>query len=72
VGEVAERAFADFAGLAIALAEQDGGGRVPVGDGLDIHGLLYAGMNIIASELYIITWLHFWWKISSFCFISML
>jgi hypothetical protein len=38
VGEVAERAFTDLAILAVCLAQQDGRGRVPVRDGLDIHG----------------------------------
>ena len=37
VGEVAQRAFADLAVLAVALAQQDGGRRVPVRDGFDIH-----------------------------------
>jgi hypothetical protein len=39
VGEVAKRAFADFALVAIALAQQDGGRRVPVRDGIDIHAV---------------------------------
>ena len=38
VGQVAEGALPDLAALAIALAQQDRGGRVPVGDGFDIHG----------------------------------
>ena len=38
VGEVAEGAFADLAVLAIALAQEDGGGRVAVRDDVDIHG----------------------------------
>jgi len=37
VGEVAQRAFAHLAALAVALAQQDGGGRVPVRDSFDIH-----------------------------------
>src|SRR5689334_6225772 len=37
VGEVAQRAFADLAVVAIALTQQDGRGRVPVRDGFDIH-----------------------------------
>src|SRR4051794_7302805 len=36
-GEVAQRAFANLAALAIALAQQDGGRGVPVRDGFDIH-----------------------------------
>jgi len=42
VGEVQERALLDLASLAVALAQQDGRGRVAIGDGFDIHG------NIIA------------------------
>ena len=38
VGEVAEGALPDLAVLAVALAQQDGRGRVPIGDGFDIHG----------------------------------
>ena len=38
IGEVAERALPDLAVLAVALAQQDGRRRVPVGDGFDIHG----------------------------------
>ena len=42
LGEVGEGAFPDFAVLAPALAQEDGGGRVPVGDGLDVHGNQYS------------------------------
>ena len=38
VGEVAQGALTDLANLAVALAQEDGGRRVPVGNGLDIHG----------------------------------
>jgi hypothetical protein len=38
VGQIAEGALTDLAVLTVALAQEDGGGRVPVGDGLDIHG----------------------------------
>ena len=36
-GEIAQGAFADFALVAKALAQKDGGRRVPVRDGFDIH-----------------------------------
>jgi hypothetical protein len=36
-GKVAERAFADPAFVAVALAQKDGGRRIPVRDGFDIH-----------------------------------
>jgi hypothetical protein len=42
VGEVAEGSLPDLAVVAIALAQQDGGGRVPVGDGFDTHGGMWA------------------------------
>ena len=38
VGEIAKGALTNLAAFAIALAQQDCGGRVPVGDGFDIHG----------------------------------
>ena len=38
LGEVGEGAFADLAALAEGLAQEDGGRRVAVGDGLDVHG----------------------------------
>src|SRR4051812_1187593 len=37
-GEVAQRAFADLALVAVALAQQDRGRGVPVRDGFDVHG----------------------------------
>jgi hypothetical protein len=37
-GEVGEGAFDDLAAAAKALAEEDGGRRVAVGDGFNIHG----------------------------------
>jgi hypothetical protein len=42
VGEVAERAFTNFAAFAMALAQQDGGRRVPVGHRFDIHARVCA------------------------------
>ena len=37
VGEIAEGALTNLAAFAVALAQQDGGWRVPVWDGFDIH-----------------------------------
>jgi hypothetical protein len=37
VGEVAQGVLTDLAILAVALAQEDGGRQVPVGNGLDIH-----------------------------------
>jgi len=38
VGEVAQGALPDLAVLAVTFAQKDGGRRVPVRDGFDIHG----------------------------------
>jgi hypothetical protein len=38
VGEVGQRRLADHFALAPALAQQDGGARPAVADGLDVHG----------------------------------
>jgi hypothetical protein len=37
-GEIGESAFVDLGADADGFAEEDGRGRVAVGDGLDIHG----------------------------------
>ncbi len=42
VGEVQEGALLDLASLAVALAQQDGGGRVAIGDRFDIHWSIIA------------------------------
>ena len=38
VGNVQQGALLDLAALAVALAQEDGRGRVAVGDGFDVHG----------------------------------
>lgn len=38
IGEILEGSLDDFAVLAEALAQEDGGGRVAVGDGIHVHG----------------------------------
>ena len=38
IGEIAQGPFTNLAAFAIALAKQNGGRRVPVGDRFDIHG----------------------------------
>jgi hypothetical protein len=38
MGEVEQGALVDLAVLAPAFAQQDGGGRGAIGDGLDVHG----------------------------------
>src|SRR5207237_812664 len=42
VGEVQQRALLDLASFAVALAQQDGRGRVAIGDRFDIHGSMIA------------------------------
>src|SRR3954463_6090008 len=42
VGQIAQGALPDLATLAVTLAQQDGGRRIPVGNGFDIHGRLWA------------------------------
>jgi len=42
VRKVAQGSLPDLAVFAVALAQQDGGGRIPVGDGFDIHGEIRA------------------------------
>ena len=60
VGEVAQRAFADLALVAVALAQQDGGRRVPVRDGFDIHGVNGSRSGPErTSHKRVITWLRF-------------
>jgi len=49
VAEVEQRALLDLAADPIALAQQDGGRRAAVGNGLDIHGLQYAYNPRIAT-----------------------
>src|ERR1019366_2442230 len=38
VRQIEQRALAHALAVPIALAQQDGGRRIPVGDGFDIHG----------------------------------
>ncbi len=42
VGDVGDGAFANFGALADGLAEQDGRGRIAIGDALHIHGFIIA------------------------------
>ena len=38
IREIEQRALTDDLAVPIALSEEDGGRRIPVGDGLDVHG----------------------------------
>src|SRR5439155_1618494 len=59
VGEVQQRALLDLASLAVALAQQDGRGRVAIGDRFDIHGSMIATAPRLTIKIYPITWLRF-------------
>src|ERR1700722_9926987 len=59
IGEVGQGALAGFVAFAPALAEEDGGRGVAVGDGFDVHGSYYAQLLIIVNENMLITWEHF-------------
>jgi hypothetical protein len=41
VGEIGQGALVGFAACAPALAEEDGGWGVAIGDGFDVHGSYY-------------------------------
>src|SRR6202047_135279 len=59
IGEVGQGALAGFVAFAPALAEEDGGRGVAVGDGFDVHGSYYAHLLIIVKDNMLITWEHF-------------
>src|SRR5437588_8199882 len=50
IGEVGQSALKGFVAFAPALAEEDGGRGVAVGDGLDVHGSYYAHINKAVKE----------------------
>ena len=55
MGEVGEGALAGFVALAPAFPEEDGGGRVAVGDGLDVHEII---VSIYLSRCRFYCYLH--------------
>ena len=59
IGEVGQGALAGFVAFAPALAEEDGGRGVAVGDGFDVHGSYYAHLLIIVKHYMLFTWEHF-------------
>src|SRR3984893_391268 len=59
IGEVGQGALAGFVAFPPALAEEDGGRGVAVGDGFDVHGIYYAHLVIIVKENVLVTWEHF-------------
>src|SRR5712692_11041423 len=59
IGEVGQGTLAGFVAFPPALAEEDGGRGVAVGDGLDVHGSYYAHLICIVKTNMLITWEHF-------------
>ncbi len=45
IGQIAEHALPNLATLAVAFVQQDGGRRIPVRDGSDIHGRWWAYLD---------------------------
>ncbi len=58
-GEVGQGALAGFVAFPPALAEEDGGRGVAVGDGLDVHGSYYEHIIFTVKTSLLITWEHF-------------
>ena len=58
IGEVGQGALAGFVAFAPALAEEDGGRGVAVGDGFDVHGSYYAHLLTIVKDYMLFTWEH--------------
>src|ERR1700739_2189951 len=59
IGQVGNGALLDLAGVAIALAQQDRGRRVSVGDRFDIHGTTVPQSTQNNNDTLPFTWLHF-------------
>src|SRR3984957_4469319 len=50
IGEVGQGALAGFVAFPPALAEEDGGRGVAVGDGFDVHGSYYAYLILTVKD----------------------
>jgi hypothetical protein len=59
VRQIEQRALADALAVPIALAQEDGGRRPAVGDGLDIHGGMISQPPEKSTIMMTITWVHF-------------
>src|ERR1700731_2785374 len=59
IGEVGQGALAGFVAFPPALAEEDGGRGVAVGDCFDVHGIYYARLLTIIKYFMLITWEHY-------------
>ena len=53
MGEIGQGAFMDLFTLTAAFAQEDGGGRVAVGDGFDVHGTMISHTDNMSA-----TWEH--------------
>src|ERR1700736_2305369 len=58
VGEVGQGALVGFVALAPALAEEDGGRGIAVGDGFDVHGTTIHKYLRKSSTILHVTWEH--------------
>ena len=58
IGEIGESALADLAFFAPGLAQQNSGGRVTVGDTLDVHGTTVLLGRLRSSTISLVTWVH--------------
>ena len=54
MGEIGQGAFMDLFALAAAFAQEEGRGRVAVGDGLDLHGTMLSSRNTMSRVIIII------------------
>src|SRR6185295_10312245 len=59
IGQVGDGALLDLVGVAIALAQQDRGRRISVGDRFDIHGTTVPRSPQNSKSISPFTWLHF-------------
>jgi hypothetical protein len=50
MGEIGQGAIFHFAPFAKGLAEKDGGGRVAIGDGADVHTDMYIVITILSTN----------------------
>ena len=51
-GEIGEGAFVDLGADADGFTEEDGRGRVAVGDGFDIHGSIILRSQLLTQDVY--------------------
>ena len=64
IGQIGDRALFDFSAVAIALSQQDGGRRVPVRDGFDIHGATMPRIAPLSNDNIINYMATFLWSFS--------